>query len=109
MTTVGAFVGWVITALGGLASVATLIDVSSERRKIITVAQRTGVDVTRVLTNTAVSLMKTSQDQIAFLRGELATVRNENTGLRSEIAELRAKIARISPAAPPSPHPSTRF
>jgi NAD(P)H-nitrite reductase large subunit len=108
---VGAFVGWVITALGGLASVATLIDVGSERRKIIDVARRTGVDVTRVLANTAVSLMKTSQDQISFLRGELATVRNENTGLRSEIAELRAKVASISksPAAPPSPNPSTRF
>jgi hypothetical protein len=94
MTAVGVLVGWVFAALGGLASVATLFQVGSERRKIVADARRAGVDSTQVLASIVVSLLQPSRDQIAFLRSELAAARDENTALRSEIAGLRAGSAR---------------
>lgn len=86
MTTAGVIVGWVIAALGGLAAVAALFKVGSERRKITADALRAGADATQVLTSTAMSLLQPSQDQIAFLRSELAAARVEIIALRSEIA-----------------------
>jgi hypothetical protein len=94
MTTAGVLVGWVFATLGGLASVATLFQVGSERRKIVADARRAGVADTQVLTSIAVSLLQPSQNQIVFLRRELAAAQGTNTTLRSEIARLRAEGAR---------------
>jgi phage shock protein A len=80
--------------LGGIASVAQLWQIGSERRQIAADAQRAGVDNTERVATMAVSLLEPSQDQIAFLRRELSAARDENTVLRSEIARLHTKIAR---------------
>lgn len=88
MITAGQIAGWVVGSAGLIAAVAALLKVGVEKRKIQAEVTHTGVDAARVLSETAMSLLQPSLEQIAFLRTELASARGEITQLRLEIAKL---------------------
>lgn len=90
---VSAIAGYVIGAIGALASLVAFFKVGAERKEIAARAEKIGVDSTQVLTSTALALLQPSLEQIAFLRGELSTLRIELIAARNEIAQLRHEIA----------------
>lgn len=102
MISVSLVIGWIVAGAGALTSIGALLKVGVERRKLAADVERAGVDSAKVLSETAVSLLQPSLDQITFLRNELVAARaesqaarNESEELRKEISELRAEMSTL--------------
>lgn len=92
MSNVAVLAGWATAVAGIGAWLLALYKVGPERKKLIADANRSGIDATKVITETAMSLLQPSLDQVAFLRTELAVSRQENRELREEVTLLRKEI-----------------
>jgi hypothetical protein len=98
--------GWVAAIAGVVAWLATLYKIGPERNKIKAEVERAGVDAAKVLSDTAVSLLQPSIDQVGFLRTELAATRSENAQLREEIGQLREELSQLRRAVIPGTAPA---
>jgi hypothetical protein len=96
ITTVIQVIGAAVAAAGGVAGVTAFLKIGPERRKINAQVYRAGVDSAQVLSNSAVSLLQPSLDQIKFLREELASARSEITSLRIELANMQSQVTMLT-------------
>jgi uncharacterized coiled-coil DUF342 family protein len=88
-------IGWIVAASGVLGTIAGLAKIGVERRKLKADVERVGVDSAKILSETAMSLLQPSIDQINYLRTELVAARSESKAAREESEELRKEIAEL--------------
>lgn len=85
MITVPLVLGWFAAAAGVLTTLAGLVTVGAQRRKLAAEGQRVGVDSAKILSDTAMSLL---QEQTTYYRGELEQARRDLADCRHGRAAL---------------------
>ena len=85
----------VALAIGSAGGLTALFRYSTDRRKAKNAAAQHEIDATKVITATAVGLLKPLQDQITAMSDELTRSRAEAVALRDDVRGLHEWIQQL--------------